>query len=289
MNNVLIGLFDGIADFREVVPFVGSDMELDELNPSAIGARKQIQGIITPDLWNRILDNKDSEAYLFVRIAYGNLTMHKAIIFTTIAKRMSGGADVYKYELDTMRRQYVENYYNAMDSLINELSSNSSYKEAWQKTTDYQYLDSLRIKTTAEFNSLYGIDMSYLFFFRTIAIQREVLDDTIGGYFVTIQGREEDFEMKLKRALAMLVLSIALYRFDIIELPATIRNLFDEAKGFRHGSSEKASLNDLSVSLQSQAMGMIKAIDLALSDPESGNVDSMTSFNRDSDKIYLMP
>lgn len=289
MNNVLIGLFDGIADFREVVPFVGSDIELDELNPSAIGARKQIQGIITPDLWNRILDNKDSEAYLFVRIAYGNLTMHKAIIFTTIAKRMSGGADVYKYELDTMRRQYVENYYNAMDSLINELSSNSSYKEAWQKTTDYQYLDSLRIKTTAEFNSLYGIDMSYLFFFRTIAIQREVLDDTIGGYFVTIQGREEDFEMKLKRALAMLVLSIALYRFDIIELPATIRNLFDEAKGFRHGSSEKASLNDLSVSLQSQAMGMIKAIDLALSDPESGNVDSMTSFNRDSDKIYLMP
>ena len=288
MNNVLIGLFDGIADFREVVPFVGSDIELDELNPSAIGARKQIQGIITPDLWNRILDNKDSEAYLFVRIAYGNLTMHKAIIFTTIAKRMSGGADVYKYELDTMRRQYVENYYNAMDSLINELSSNSSYKEAWQKTTDYQYLDSLRIKTTAEFNSLYGIDMSYLFFFRTIAIQREVLDDTIGGYFVTIQGREEDFEMKLKRALAMLVLSIAL-RFDIIELPATIRNLFDEAKGFRHGSSEKASLNDLSVSLQSQAMGMIKAIDLALSDPESGNVDSMTSFNRDSDKIYLMP
>ena len=289
MNNVLIGLFDGIADFREVVPFVGSDIELDELNPSAIGARKQIQGIITPDLWNRILDNKDSEAYLFVRIAYGNLTMDKAIIFTTIAKRMSGGADVYKYELDTMRRQYVENYYNAMDSLINELSSNSSYKEAWQKTTDYQYLDSLRIKTTAEFNSLYGIDMSYLFFFRTIAIQREVLDDTIGGYFVTIQGREEDFEMKLKRALAMLVLSIALYRFDIIELPATIRNLFDEAKGFRHGSSEKASLNDLSVSLQSQAMGMIKAIDLALSDPESGNVDSMTSFNRDSDKIYLMP
>ena len=79
MNNVLIGLFDGIADFREVVPFVGSDIELDELNPSAIGARKQIQGIITPDLWNRILDNKDSEAYLFVRIAYGNLTMQPSV------------------------------------------------------------------------------------------------------------------------------------------------------------------------------------------------------------------
>ena len=33
MNNVLIGLFDGIAEWRDVVPVVGSDIELDELNP----------------------------------------------------------------------------------------------------------------------------------------------------------------------------------------------------------------------------------------------------------------
>lgn len=286
--NVLIELFDNIADFRDYVPCVASDIEIEELNSSAIGARKQIQGIITIPLWKSIIQDKDSDAWHHLKLAFGNLTMHKAVIFATIAKRMSGGADVYKYELESMRRQYIDNYFNAMDSLIHELETNESYQEAWRKTTDFQYMDSLRIKTTAELNSLYSIDMSYLFFFRTIAIQREVLDDTIGGYFVSIEGREADFETKLKRALAMLIISVALTRFDIIELPMTIRNLFDDSKGFRHGSSEKSALDALAASLQSQAMETIKAIDLALSEPVSGNIDPTTSYNRESDKIFLM-
>lgn len=286
--NVLIELFSHIADFREYVPFVGSDIEMDELNPSAIGARKQIQGIITVSIWKSIMGNSDTEAWHYLKLAFGNLTMHKAIIFAAIAKRMSGGADIYKYELENMRRQYIDNYYNAMDSLIKELDTNELYKEAWHKTTDFKYLDSIRVKSTSEFNSLYGIDMSYLFFFRTIAIQREVLDDIIGGYFASIEGREDNFETKLKRALVMFIVSVALSRFDIIELPMTIRNLFDDSKGFRHGSTEKTALEALAASLQSQAMEVLKAIDLALSEPISGNIDSTTSYNRESDKIFLM-
>ena len=286
--NVLIELFDHIADFREYVPFVGSDIELDELNPSAIGARKQIQGIITVSIWKSIMGNSDTEAWHHLKLAFGNLTMHKAIIFTTIAKRMSGGAGIYKHELENMCRQYIDNYYNAMDSLIKELDTNELYQDAWHKTTDFQYLDSLRVKSTSEFNSLYGIDMSYFFFFRTIAIQREVLDDTIGGYFTSIEGREADFETKLKRVLAMLVISVALCRFDITEFPITIRNLFNEQKSSRNGIDERNSQNNMAGSLQYQAMEALKAIDLVLSEPVSGNIDSTTSYNRESDKIFLM-
>ena len=86
----------------------------------------------------------------------------------------------------------------------------------------------------------------------------------------------------------MLIISVALTRFDIVELPMTIRNLFDDSKGFRHGSSEKSALDALAASLQSQAMETIKAIDLALSEPVSGNIDPTTSYNRESDKIFLM-
>lgn len=286
--NVLIEIFDNIADFRDYVPYVGSDIEIEELNSSAIGARKQIQSMITIPIWKLIMQDKDSDVWHHLKLAFGNLTMHKAIIFTTIAKRMSGGADVYKYELESMRRQYIDNYFNAMDSLIHELDTNVTYREDWHKTTDFQYLDSLRIRSTFEFNSLYGIDMSYLFFFRTIAIQREVLDDTIGGYFVSIAGREAEFEVKLKRALAMLIISVALCRFDIIEFPATIRSLFDEQKSSRNGIDERNGQLGLAATLQSQAMEVIKAIDLALNEPESGNVDSTTSYNCKSDKIFLM-
>lgn len=286
--NVLIDLFETIGDFRDFVPFVGSDIELDELNPSAISARKQIQGIITPGIWTMVLADKESEAGYCLKVAFGNLTMHKAVIFTVLAKRMSGGADVYKHELETMRRQYIDNYYNAMDSLIQELDTNETYTAAWHSTPDYQFIDSLRIKTTAEFNSLYGIDMSYLFFFRIMAIQREVLDEMIGGYFVSIEGREADFETKLKRALAFMVISLAVTRFDIAELPATIRSLFDEQKSTRNGSSEYSALKDLAASLQAKAMDAIKAIELALSEPERNNIDPDTTFNRESDKFFLM-
>ena len=86
----------------------------------------------------------------------------------------------------------------------------------------------------------------------------------------------------------MLVVSIALYRFDIIEFPATIRSLFDEQKVSRNGMDERNNQLSLAASLQSQAMEAIKAIDLALSEPTSGNIDSTTSYNRESDKIYLM-
>ena len=86
----------------------------------------------------------------------------------------------------------------------------------------------------------------------------------------------------------MLVISAALSRFDIIEFPATIRSLFDEQKSSRNGTDERNGQLGLAVTLQSQAMEAIKAIDLALSEPESGNIDSTTSHNRKSDKIFLM-
>ena len=86
----------------------------------------------------------------------------------------------------------------------------------------------------------------------------------------------------------MLIISIALCRFDIIEFPATIRSLFDEQKASRNGIDERNSQLTLAASLQSQAMETIKAIDLALSEPVSGNIDPTTSYNRESDKIFLM-
>jgi hypothetical protein len=105
---------------------------------------------------------------------------------------------------------------------------------------------------------------------------------------VRIEGREQDFESRLCRALVMLVVSIALTRFDIIELPPTIKSLFDEQKGFRHSSAESAGVMNLAARLQESAMNILLAVDAALSEPGSGSVDSNTSFNNPDDKIFLM-
>ncbi len=285
--NAITDLFQNIAEFRQMVSGISANLEFSELNSSAISARKQIRNIITSDLWNQIKSETDSDAHLYLSNAFANLIMHKALIFDVIAKRMSGTADVYKHELESMRRQYIDDYFNAMDSLIQELSENDAYSEKWRASSDYKLIDELKIKTTAEFNSFYGIDMSYLFFFRSISIQREILLDGISDTFVKAVERE-DLTKKLKLALSHLVVAMAITRFDIIELPATIRSLFDEQKTSRSGSDEQNRILALASELRGNAMNIISGVELALSEPDTSDIVSETSMNREEDKIYLI-
>lgn len=286
--SILTNLYTDVAEFRQYVPGISSDLEFDELNGTAISTKNQILSILTKDIWEKIIADNGSEIRQSLQVAFGNLLMYKVLIFTLIAKRTSKETDFYKYELETMQRQHIDNYFNSMDSILRELEENEDYKLLWNTTTNFKLRESLKIKTTDEFNSFYNIDMSYLFFNRTLFIQREVLDSNIGDYFIRIKDREDDFEMKLKRALVLLVISIALTRFDIIEFPPTIRSLFDEQKSSRNGKEEQNRLLELAGSLQNSAMDILKAIEIALSEPESGNIVSETSFNRPEDKIYLM-
>lgn len=285
--NAINDLFQNIGEFRQMVPGISANIEFSELNSSAISARKQIKNIITRDIWDEIKGESDTDARLYLSNAFANLIMHKALIFGVVANRISGQADVYKHELETMRRQYIDNYFNAMDSLIEELSSNDTYSEIWKATPDYKLIDELEIETTTEFNSFYGIDMSYLFFYRTISLQREILLDGVADVFAQAAGRE-DLIVRLKLALSHMVISLALSRFDIIELPATIRSLFDEQKASRSGSDEQKRILTLAAELRNNAMNIISAVELSLSEPDTSDIVSETSLNRPEDKIYLI-
>lgn len=286
--NAITDLFQNVAEFRKFVPGISANIEFSELNSSAITARKQIRDIITKDLWNLIKEEStaDSDARMYLSIAFGNLILHKSLIFDIISKRTSESVDIYKQEYESMRRQYIDNYYNAMDSLIQELTENDTYSTQWKETHDYKLLSELKIQGTAEFNSYYGIDMSYLFFFRTISLQREILLDGLGDLFTAVT--RDDLTSKLKLALSHLVVAMALSRFDIIELPSTIRSLFDDQKTTRSGSDEQNRVLRLSEDLRNNAKSIISAVELAITEPDESNLVTDTSFNESDDKIYLM-
>lgn len=285
--NAINDLFLNVAEFRKFVPGISANIEFTELNSSAIGARKQIQNIITNELWDLIKDQTDADARHYLCNAFGNLIMHKSLIFDIISKRTAESIDIYKQEYESMRRQYIDNYYNAMDSLIQELTENGIYSAKWKETSDYMLLSELKIQGTSELNSYYGIDMSYLFFFRTISLQREILLDGLGDLFDAVITRG-DLVNKLKLALSHLVVALALSRFDIIELPATIRSLFDEQKTSRSGSDEQIRVLRLSEDLRNNAKSIISAVELAITEPEESNLVTDTSFNKTDDKIYLI-
>lgn len=278
-------LFTDISGFAEFVPGIDANTNFALLNSHAVTAYKRIANIVSVPVYNNIIEKGAGDLYDHLRTALANLTMANDSVFDVLRKRKAN-IDIYKSEQEAIRRAYYENYYNAMDSLIALL--NITKDIGWEDTRYYKMLDKLQIKTTEEFDLLYCIDLSYLFFFRCIPIQIEVLEENLAGYLERAKEKPSVLSL-INRALAKMVVSVALNRFDILEFPSTIRNLFTDSKVMRYGTQEQDRLLNISIELRDQANSLIKDIDLLLSDPQSSDIETETSFNQPEDKIQLMP
>lgn len=280
--NVLEQLYTDVAQFREYSPYTESNISFSDLSSSALSAVKQVVSMLSKPIYDSLLKN-DDEKKDALRCAVANLTLAKQLVFNVLSLRKAD-VDVYKSEQEQMKRAYRDNYFNAMDTLLQLLDSD----EEWKKTDTYQRMSQLRLKTVAEFDHVYPIDNSYLYFFRCIPIQQEALDDYAGSYYDRLKKDDATTRRKLDRTLAKLVVAISLRRFDILEFPATIRNLFEETTAGRSGKDEQQRMIALADELFAQALESLSSIDLILSGEQTTDIVTQTSFNEPTDKIYLM-
>ncbi len=282
---ILEELFKNLTEFRHYAPYSETNIEFKDLNSSASSARKQICIILSTEVYDIVL-KKEGEIHDALLTAMANLTLAKQLVFDVVKQRKSD-VDIYKYEMEAMRRSYIENYFSGMDTLIQLLNKEDSLEE-WKNSRYCKLLSSLRIQTAEDFDFLYSIDLSYLFFFRIIPLQKEVLDEGMTGYFERVVDNQEMKDLLL-HALAKSTIALALRRLDILEFPSTIRNLFDDSKTTRSGKDEQERMLALAELLTSEAQSLLKNIDLMLSNNDSGIVDTETSFNTQDDKIIMMP
>ncbi|CAK7050684.1 MAG: hypothetical protein BACA_02034 [Bacteroides fragilis] len=282
---ILEELFKNLTEFRHYAPYSETNIEFKDLNSSASSARKQICIILSKEVYDIVL-KKEGEIHDALLTAMANLTLAKQLVFDVVKQRKSD-VDIYKYEMEAMRRSYIENYFSGMDTLIQLLNKEDSLEE-WKNSRYCKLLSSLRIQTAEDFDFLYSIDLSYLFFFRIIPLQKEVLDEGMTGYFERVVDNQEMKDLLL-HALAKSTIALALRRLDILEFPSTIRNLFDDSKTSRSGKDEQERMLALAEQLTGEAQSLLKNIDLMLSNNDSGTVDTETSFNAPDDKIIMMP
>lgn len=280
--NVLEQLYTDVAQFREYSPYTESNISFSDLSSSALSAVKQVVSMLSKPIYDSLLKN-DDEKKDALRCAVANLTLAKQLVFNVLSLRKAD-VDVYKSEQEQMKRAYRDNYFNSMDTLLQLLDSD----EEWKKTDTYQRMNQLQLKTVAEFDRVYPIDNSYLYFFRCIPIQQEALDDYAGIYYDRLKKDDATTRRKLDRTLAKLVVAISLRRFDILEFPATIRNLFEETTAGRSGKDEQQRMITLADELFAQALESLSSIDLILSGEQTTDIVTQTSFNEPTDKIYLM-
>lgn len=296
MKNVLVDIFKDFGTFSKYAPGVETNMDLNDLLSSGVTARKRVETIITAEVFNAIALNPDDALIESLRSAVANMTMASQLIFDSINRRKNH-VDVYKYEIEGMKRSYMDNYYNAMDTIIQQLMSaevNSgdtcSPAALWRKSRYYKIIGVCKIRTADEFDSIYPIDLSYFFFFRILPLQKETLDERLSAYYdrLTDDNRER-IEPILTLALVKKTITKSLRRFDILEFPPTIRNLFDESHASRSGKDEHDAALALADRLDREAEELIAGADTLLSTDASLDFCSNSAYNRPDDNIIMLP
>ena len=217
--------------------------------------------------------------------------MAQQLVFDSIARRKND-VDVYKYEIEAMRRSYMENYYNAIDTLIALLSTNAEGEPArlWKDTPYNNTLQKCRIRSAEVFDTIFPIDLSYFFFFRLVPLQKETLDEQLAVYFDKItEENASRIEQPLYLALAKKTIAKSLRRFDILEFPPTIRNLFDESHASRSGKDEIMAALSLADRLDREAEQLLLNVDTLLSTDTTADVSSYSAYNIPDDKIIMLP
>lgn len=296
MKNILVDIFKDFGTFSKYAPGVETNMDLNDLLSSGVTARKRVETIITAEVFNAIALNPDDALIESLRSAIANMTMASQLIFDSINRRKNN-VDVYKYEIEGMKRSYMDNYYNAMDTIIRQLMSAEVKSEdtdspvaLWRKSRYYKIIDSCKIRTADEFDSIYPIDLSYFFFFRILPLQKETLDERLSAYYdrLTDDNRER-IEPILTLALVKKTVAKSLRRFDILEFPPTIRNLFDDSHASRSGKDEHDAALDLADRLDLEAEELIANTDTLLATDASVDFCSNSAYNRPDDKIIILP
>lgn len=290
--NILVDIFKNFSTFSLYAPGVETNMDLNDLRSSGLTARKRIETVISRAVFDELLKEKeDSPLMEALRAAMANMTMANQIIFDSVNRR-KGEVNVYKYELEAMKRSYMENYCNAIDTLVQLLSepTEGEIAELWSKTPYYPILERCEIKTMDQMDSIYPIDASYLYFFRTVPLQKETLDEVMSIYFEKLtDDNRERIRPILLLALVKKTIAKSLRRFDILEFPSTIRNLFDDSHAARSGKDESSAIFALADRLDREAEELLSNADTLLSSETVSDFCSNSAYNHPDDNIIMLP
>ena len=290
--NILVDIFKNFSTFSLYAPGVETNMDLNDLRSSGLTARKRIETVISRTVFDELLKEKENSPLMeALRAAMASMTMANQIIFDSVNRRKSE-VNVYKYELEAMKRSYMENYCNAIDTLVQLLSepTEGDIAELWRKTPYFPILERCEIKTMDQMDSIYPIDASYLYFFRTIPLQKETLDEVMSIYFEKLtDDNRERIRPILLLALVKKTIAKSLRRFDILEFPSTIRNLFDDSHAARSGKDESSAIFALADRLDREAEELLSNADTLLSSESVSDFCSNSAYNNPDDNIIMLP
>lgn len=298
---VTLDFFKTIEEFRTYVRGISAGTKLEEVFPSFNASANKVIDIIGLDIWNdqkeyykngNGLSTDKNQLNVYLQGALANLTMFEHFAFIAADKN---GTDnkLYKYQEQKIEEKYISNAWGYLNSMLSYLDSKKDVFVKWIETDTYKSRLELILKSHEEFNALYSIDNSPYFFTKTVFLQKEIIDDEILPRIGKLAQLNDQVELtkKVKRAIVYKVMAMACVRFDISELPKSIRN--DVSNEHNRGNSKQESYvkEVLADRLERKADLYLESIDFLMQQliNEDNIVPAPVDINSEDNSHYLMP
>jgi len=279
-------IFDSADDFRGYADGIQADTTLRQLLPSIRATALEMQKIITSEAFAAIAEKTAPEGVEssvmeegldLLKSALASGALYRYAIFAAVKKNGSD-ASLYKYQHEEMKDVWVENYWKAMDALLDFLDANGTIG-GWSSSAACTDREALPVKNAEQFDRYFAIGRSSLFYQKVLYLIRE----TWPGIAARIRGFEKDDKVMdlARRALCYSVLAKVVVHFDITEFPRSIR--FDYNHEYTRGSSVQD--RDRLHNYFSQAAGSALAgIDQAIR--AASDADAEADSNLETDKFF---
>lgn len=275
-------LLTTITEYMKYAPGVDASLTIDNLRPSNINARKTIRSVLSTEVFDVInkLETTD-EKRIALCGSLANLTMYGYKVFEAVNKRIDQGKEIYRYELDAMRREYINNHFTYIDTLIGLLEEDEKFKQS----PLYLLKEKLIIKSLDQFESFYPIDGSYYFFYRTLTLQRDVIENKIYTRVNVEEAlKNEKHKKKLEKATVLLTIAKSFEMFDVYELPANIKNTGSANRISTDKLYDEKWKSERIISLEKEAFSLIDTLERV----QSAIKMDRASINNEFDKTFLL-
>ena len=276
-----IALFKDIADFRKYCDGLQADTEYRQLIPSIRSTASAISGIIGGRTLLAISElSEGSEGLDYLKTAVATGTLYRYQIFDSVKKNGSD-ASMYKYQHEEIKEHHISAHWLAMDELLTWLDSNPE-TGGYNESKTYRERQELPIKNAEEFDYYYGIDSSAYFFSKVQFLIRSVWQHKIKPMISGLEVNEE-LQNMINRSLCYQVVAEAVMKFDITELPRSIR--YDYNHEYTRGTSMQ-NRDKLYGDLMSQVSAWNESIE-NLVQIQKGATAIHMNINDENNKFYL--
>ncbi len=275
-------VFSDTDELRRYVQGVDGTMSLETLQPAFTVARKAVADTVGGTVFDALAAEQDAPVYQAIRTAVANYAMFKHLIFWATSR---GNTDqqIYKYQYEEIKDEYITQFWAAMDTLLLWLDENPE-TGGYDHSGLYRERQAMPVRDALEFDRYYGIDRSPYFYSKVLFLMRKIVQENILPRTGDLSKIEDGSLLeRIRRCLCWHVMAEAVMKFDLTELPRSTR--WDLTHEFTKTGSQMQVREKLYASLMSEVEGWYTDIEEAIR-LMRGPSDRVANSNEERNKYY---